>query len=302
MIDAKKLGPDGCKYLGTPYSAMDCQEFWERVLKDCGLKMDLGGSNSWYRYMMKHGWCGTPEECAKTFGGIPIGATLYIHEAVSESTPAQFKDDGIGDITHMGIYTGMTGKEMAQIAIEDGVSHADKYNYGDGALHSSSSRDGVCTSKFAGKTIKNGGWNRVGLLLEKIAYDGTTPPEPEPEPPFDPDPEPDKAIVVAESGSTVKMRARPTQNCSLYWDVPIGAEVDVYEWNASTDKKGQEWAEISWAGQMGYMIQEFLKDEDEPKPAPAKKTWVVIIPGLSMEQADALVRSYPGAHMEEGSG
>ena len=298
MIDAKKLGPDGCKYLGTPYSKMDCQAFWERVLKDCGLNMDLGGSNSWYRYMMQHGWVGTPEECTKTFGGVPIGATLFIHEAVSESTPAQFRDDGIGDITHMGIYTGMTGKEMAQIAIEDGVKHADKYNYGDGALHSSSSRDGVCTSKFAGKTIPNGGWNRVGLLLEKIVYDGTTPPEPPP----DPHPEPDKAIVVAESGSTVKMRARPTQKCKLYWDVPIGAEVQVDEWNAETDSEGQVWAEISWDGKNGYMIQSYLRDEDVPQPAPPGTTWIVTIPGLSLEQAKALVRSYPGATMEEGFG
>lgn len=298
MIDAKKLGPDGCKYLGTPYSKMDCQAFWERVLKDCGLNMDLGGSNSWYRYMMKHGWVGTPEECAKTFGGIPIGATLYIHEAVSESTPAQFRDDGIGDITHMGIYTGMTGKEMTQIAIEDGVKHADKYNYGDGALHSSSSRDGVCTSKFAGKTIPNGGWNRVGLLLEKIVYDGTTPPEPPP----DPHPEPDKAIVVAESGNTVKMRARPTQNCKLYWDVPIGAEVQVDEWNAETDSKGQVWAEISWDEKSGYMIQSFLRDEDEPQPQPGEKSWIVIIPGLTLKQAEELAASWPGATIEEGHG
>ena len=294
MIDAKKLGPDGCKYLGTPYSTMDCQAFWERVLKDCGLNMDLGGSNSWYRYMMKHGWVGTPEECVKTFGGVPIGATLFIHEAVSESTPAQFRDDGVGDITHMGIYTGMTGKEMTQIAIEDGIKHADKYNYGDGALHSSSSRGGVCTSKFAGKTIQNGGWNRVGLLLEKIVYDGTTPPEPGPEP--DPPFEPETAIVVAESGSTVKMRAKPTQECRYYWNVPVGSEVEVYEWDAAMDKKGQEWSRISWAGQDGYMMKEFLRDEDEP----AAETWTVTIPGLSYEQAEGLCMDWSGATMKRG--
>ena len=295
MIDAKKLGPDGCKYLGTPYSEMDCQKFWERVIRDCGLDMDLGGSNSWYRYMMKHGWVGTPEECAETFGGVPIGATLFIHEAVSESTPAQFRDDGVGDITHMGIYTGMTGKEMTQIAIEEGVKHADKYNYGDGALHSSSSRDGVCTSKFAGKTIKNGGWNRVGLLLEKIAYDGTTPPEPRPEPTPTP-PEPDKAIVVAESGDTVKMRTKPTQECRYYWNVPVGSEVTVYKWDAAMDKKGQEWSRISWSGQDGYMMKEVLRDEDEP----AAETWTVTIPGLSYEQAEELCMDWSGATMKRG--
>ena len=154
------------------------------------------------------------------------------------------------------------------------------------------------------KSIK--GWGYFGEL-PWIEYEAA--PEPPPEPPFDPDPEPDpeKAIVVAESGNTVKMRARPTQSCNLYWDVPIGAEVDVYEWDASTDKKGQVWSEISWAGQTGYMIRKFLRDEDEEEtpeipPDPPGTIWIVIIPGLSREQAEALVTSYPGASMEEGSG
>lgn len=298
MIDAKKLGPAGCKYMGTPYSEMDCQAFWERTLKDCGIKMDLGGSNSWYRYMMKHGWCGTPEECVKTFGGIPVGATLYIRKDVSESTPAQFRDDGIGDITHMGIFTGMTGKEMVQIALDAGVSHADKYNYGDGAINSSSSRGGVCTSKFAGKSI-SGGWNRIGLWLDSIVYDGTTPPEPGPEPAPSPEPpDPEYAIVVAESGSTVKMRAKPTQSCDLYWDVPIGAEVLVYEWDAKVDKKGQAWSRILWARQDGYMMKEFLRDEDEPDDHSG--FWTVTITGLTYDQAEELCMDWGGATMKRG--
>ena len=296
MIDAKKLGPAGCRYLGTPYTTMDCQAFWERTLKDCGVKKDLGGSNSWYRYMMKHGWCGTPEECRKTFGGIPEGATLYIRKDVSDSTPAQYRDDGIGDITHMGIFTGMTGKEMVQIALDAGVSHADKYNYGDGAINSSSSRGGVCTSKFTGKSI-SGGWNRVGLWLEQISYGDTPEPGPEPK-------EPDTAIVVAESGSTVKMRAKPTQKCGLYWDVPICAEVTVYDWDAATDEKGQPWSRIRWAGQDGYMLTEFLRDEDEPDtpvdPDDHSGLWTVTITGLTYDQAEELCMDWGGATMKRG--
>ena len=293
MIDAKELARSGCKHLGTPYSKMDCQKLWEKMLSDCGLKMNLGGSNSWYRYIMEHGWCGTPEECVKTFGCIPQGATLFIHEKVSESTPAQFRDDGIGDIIHMGDYTAMTGEEMVEIALEEGVSHADKYNYGDGAIHSSSSREGVCTSKFAGKTIPNGGWNRVGLFLEKIEYHGIEPgPEPGPEPkPI----EPDRAVVVAENSKPVKMRAKPTQDCGLYWEVPVGSEVDVYEWEASVDKKGQTWSKISWAGQGGYMIKEFLQPEGDPGGL-----WTVTIPNLSYEEAEQLCMDWSEAIMKRG--
>ena len=293
LIEAKELSKSGCKYLGTPYSEIDCQKLWEKMIADCGLKMDLGGSNSWYRYIMQHGWCGTPEECKATFGGVPQGATLFIREDVSASTPAQFLDDGIGDITHMGVYTALSGKEMVQIAEESGVKDASQYNKGDGAIHSSSSRGGVCTSKFAGKTIPNGGWNRVGLFLDKISYESIEP---------GPDPEPvqhDTAIVVADNGSTVKMRAKPTQSCNLYWNVPIGSEVTVYEWNASTDKKGQVWSRIRWAGQDGYMIKEYLRDEYEPDYL---ETWIVTIPGLSKDEAEKLVAAYPGATMEQGRG
>lgn len=298
MVDAKELARAGCKYLGTPYKEIDCQKLWEKMLADCGLKMDLGGSNSWYRYIMEHGWCGTPEECKKEFGCIPQGATLFIREDVSESTPEKFRHDGIGDITHMGDYTAMTGAEMVQIATEAGVKDAGKYNRGDGAIHSSSSKGGVNTSKFAGKTIPNGGWNRVGLFLDKISYAGISPepgpgPDPGPEPP-----DPEYAIVFAESGSTVKMRAKPTQSCDLYWDVPIGAEVLVYEWDAKVDKKGQPWSRIRWAGIDGYMMKEFLRDVD--KPDDHSGFWTVTITGLTYDQAEELCMDWGEATMKRG--
>lgn len=298
MIDAKKLGPAGCRYLGTPYSEMDCQAFWERVLKDCGIKMNLGGSNSWYRYMMKHGWCGTPEECVKTFGGIPVGATLYIRKEVSESTPAQFRDDGIGDITHMGIFTGMTGKEMVQIALDAGVSHADKYNYGDGSINSSSSRGGVCTSKFAGKSI-SGGWNRIGLWLDSIVYDGTTPPEPGPEP----KPEPTTAMVYAENDFPVKMREKPSTSCKLYDPVPCGSIVEVLAKDCSTDKDGNVWSQISYGMRTGwYMMSKFLLFMEAIPVEEAIPSGLVsvTVPNLTEEQANDLLAKYPGSFIVRG--
>lgn len=298
MIDAKKLGPTGCRYMGTPYEKMDCQAFWERVLKDCGIKMDLGGSNSWYRYMLKHGWCGTPAECVKTFGGIPVGATLYIRKDVSESTPAQFRDDGIGDITHMGIFTGMTGNEMVQIALDAGVSHADKYNYGDGAINSSSSRGGVCTSKFAGKSI-SGGWNRVGLWLDSIVYDGTTPPEPGPEP----KPEPTTAMVYAENDFPVKMREKPSTSCKLYDPVPCGSIVEVLAKDCSTDNTGNVWSQISYGMRTGwYMMSKFLlfKETFPADEAIPFGLVAVTIPNLTEEQANDLLAQYPGSFIVRG--
>ena len=62
MISGRQLAEAGYKYLGTPYSQMDCQAFVEQCLLDAGLDWNLAGSNSWYRTM---DWTGTPEECVQ---------------------------------------------------------------------------------------------------------------------------------------------------------------------------------------------------------------------------------------------
>ena len=129
----------GDKYIGTTYSQMDCQAFVEQCLADAGLRVDLAGSNAWYRAMT---WVGTPEDCREKFGSIPVGAFLYILEQNGRE-PEKYKADGIGNASHIGLYI---GRDL-------------------GAIHSSYSRNSVCYSYFAGSTI-NGGWNRVGLWNE----------------------------------------------------------------------------------------------------------------------------------------
>ena len=149
------------------------------------------------------------------------------------------------------------------------------------------------TSPTAKKDTKLGNWTWFGKL-PWVEYGDTPGPGPEPTPP---EPQTDWAIVVAETGNTVKMRAKPTQACKLYWDVPVGAEVQVYQWNAATDKKGQVWASIAWAGQDGYMMQEFLRDEEEPA---GEETWTVTISGLTYEQAEDLCMNWGNATMQRG--
>lgn len=136
------------------------------------------------------------------------------------------------------------------------------------------------TSPTAKKDSSLGNWKYCGKL--PWVKHGE---EPEPEPGPDPEPEPETewATVVAEKGSTVKMRAKPSTSCRLYWDVPVGSTVMVLE-------KGAEWTRIQWAGQAGYMMNRFLMFEEQPAGG-----YTVIIPGLTEEQADAIVREYPGA-------
>ena len=159
VVDGNKLGAVGFEYLGVPYSKMDCQAFVERCLADCGLRMDLAGSNAWYREVRAHGWVGTPEECTAIYGGVPTGAFLFIllHDG---GEPEKYKPDGLENANHIGICTGTRGE---------------------GAIHSSSSRGCVCESKFKGKTIPNGGWNMVGMCDSLDFKDFPDGPEPEPE-------------------------------------------------------------------------------------------------------------------------
>ena len=232
--DLLKVAP---KYIGTPYSKMDCQAYVERCLHDIGISDNLPGSNAWYRRMT---WTGSPEECKASFGIIPPGAFLFILKH-DDGEPEKYKPDGIGNASHIGIYTGMTGAEMCQAS---GISGADRYNFGDGAINSSSTHASVCTSKFAGKAI-SGGWNRIGLW-DALSYDITFPGGGT----YTGD-DTMTATVWAQGGATVNMRSKATRSAPLVDQVPIGDTVTVLD-------KGSEWSRVSWRGKTGYMMTEFL--------------------------------------------
>ena len=116
MKSANDLIRSAPNYLGVPYSHLDCQAFVERCLRDIGIDKNLPGSNAWYREVKDHGWVGTPEECKQKYGLIPPGAFLFILEQNGKE-PEKYKGDGIGNASHIGIYTGMSGSEMVKIAL-----------------------------------------------------------------------------------------------------------------------------------------------------------------------------------------
>ena len=91
----------------------------------------------------------------------------------------------------------------------------------------------------------------------------------------------DWATVWAEKGSTVKMRAKPSTLCRLYWEVPVGAQVVLMN-------QGDTWSEIIYAGQSGYMMTKFLREGE------AVPLYTVTIKGLTKEQAEELARTYGG--------
>ena len=273
MVDGNQLGDVGFKYLGTPYSQMDCQAFVERCLADCGLRKDLAGSNAWYREVNKNGVILTPEECVKQLGCVPKGAFLFILEHDGKE-PEKYKPDGLGNASHIGLCT---------------------IPRGEGAIHSSASRGCVAESKFRQKTI-NGGWNRVGLW-NRVAYDyggggGTPAPEPEP------DPEKKTAIVgnVPEGNrQDVNFRTRPSTNATLIDRIKCGETVEVLS-------EDGEWAKVRWHGYTGYIMEKFLiYDEPEPDdPAePAEQLYYVTIHDLPKALAEEITNTYGGSINEE---
>ena len=234
MISAETVSLQGDKYLGTPYSRMDCQGFVERCLADAGLKKDLAGSNAWYREVRRNGWVGTPEECRARFGRIPTGAFLFILKQDGGEAARGYKDE-LGNASHIGLYTGR----------------------GQGAIHSSSSRGCVAESTFAGKTIRTGGWNTVGLWKEldygndinvqlghreeakqMAAMIQTT--------------LTGAATVSSTNGKPVRVRAKPTTKSSIVTTLPIGTAVEVVE----TDG---DWCRIAYA-QTGWMMKQYLSE------------------------------------------
>ena len=246
MIDGKQLGTVGFAKIGTPYSEMDCQKFVEWCLEQCGLKMDLAGSNAWFREVMNNGVIMTPEECVRELGTVPAGAFLFILEQ-DGGEPAKYKPDGLGNASHIGLVTGK----------------------GEGAIHSSASRGCVAESKFQNKTI-NGGWNRVGLH-NAVKYDftqggGKDPgedPEPVPSPEPAPTPVREFAIVWSENDLPVNTRKGPGRNYvqSMAGKLPVGETVEILK---RTTNNGEEWCQIRAQDRHGatwtcWMMGKFLQ-------------------------------------------
>lgn len=273
VVNGDQLGSVGFQYLGVPYSKMDCQAFVEQCLRDCGLNRNLAGSNAWFREVRSHGWVGTPEECTSIYGGVPTGAFLFIlkHDG---GEPEKYKADGLGNASHIGICTGTTGE---------------------GAIHSSSSKGMVCESKFKGKTIPNGGWNRVGLW-DSVDYINFSPQEPAPKPV----PAPSHPLLRKGSkGSAVQELQR--ELIELGYDLsPWGADGDFGNKTRSAVIQFQTEHGLEIDGVVGPMTWAALDEASGHGTVPGDKIYyTVVIPHVTKSVADALTEQYPDVAVTE---
>ena len=121
-----------------------------------------------------------------------------------------------------------------------------------------------------------GNWKYFGSL-PWVAYDGEEESEIPPA---------NMVTVFAESGKTVKMRAKPSALCRLYWDVPVGSSVVLIN-------PGETWSEIIWNQRTGYMMSKYLSNDVK---------YAVIIHGLTKAQADELSQRFPGSNIQAERG
>lgn len=131
-----------------------------------------------------------------------------------------------------------------------------------------------CTGPGIVRDTKLGKWTYRGRL-EKVDYDGTEVVETMVQ----------TATVVADSGSTVKMRSKPSASDGLYWEVPVGAEVQVAEITGG-------WAKVRYGDRTGYMMAAFLDMDGQEAPEEGGSAESVAGGGLVTVQRAALQEVY----------
>ena len=153
------------------------------------------------------------------------------------------------------------------------------------------------TSPSAKTDTKIGKWGYAASLKSQYISDA-----PSPEPPG-PEPTPgQQATVYAENGKPVKMRAKPSTNCGLYDELPVGTKVDVVA------VRSDGWTCVNYGKRQGfYIMTKFLvfdntdgdsgEDDDDDF---VEYEVTVTISGLSIEEAEALKEEYPQAILTVG--
>ena len=97
---------------GFSYQQYDCVGFTNLVRRTVGLGNLFNGTNTMWRDGSLV-WQGTIAQAQSQFGGLPQGCYLFKIKPESDPTyndppiPSQYYMDGIGNVTHVGIYTNM---------------------------------------------------------------------------------------------------------------------------------------------------------------------------------------------------
>ena len=81
-----------------------------------------------------------------------------------------------------------------------------------------------------------------------------------------------KGTVTAKSGSTVKLRQKPGTDCTIYWNIPVGTEVEIVD-------QRENWSKCICGGLTGWMKNEFIRTGGEEELSAAPEPSVSEDPG-----------------------
>lgn len=233
---------------GYTYDELDCQAFVEWAVKQAGGSMRYAGSNDMARNAVTY--LDTLANAQKA-GRLVKGALLFINDGddwggSSASTRNKYSD-GKGNFSHVGLYVGSNA-----LTDRDKSGKSRKCD----VVHSSSTM-----GRVAGSTIANG-WTHVGWAKE-ISYEGEE------------EAKVTTKQVYAANGKEVNVRKSASKQSAYILKLPVGTEVELLS-------DLGEWSKISYAGQTGYIMSEFLAD--------VQSTESVTSGGTLEERVEALER------------
>lgn len=210
------------------YSKEKCDGFIKECIRQCGGKLDASGTNNIFRNHCSL----TADFTWRKPAGLEIGDMLFIREEVSGDTPAQYRNDGIGDVNHIGIFVGPIPGYAPEYCV----------------IHSSQSR-----GKVAASTLQNA-WNRRGQL-ECLNHASSQAQEDGGEAPGDAvpsaalgrksaEPGPGQAKVVTRDRKGLNLREGPDAKAEGIKTMPDDTIVEVLRFQTGAD--GRPWVRVRW--------------------------------------------------------
>ena len=232
---------------GESPQGMDCQGLVRWVMKACGLALPpkKGTNYMWRAALVEKG---TIAECVRRWGGVPLGALVFIRD-YDGGEKARGYDDDEGNVWHV------------YMKIAEGK-----------LIHASAGNERVLTRDFADKEIGNGGPNTYGLLPGVVYGGGDGSPEgdeyEEPlyvedaaedgEPTAQPasrQPGAGEAMVATQEGE-LRLRKEPDGKAKVIKGMPKGHIVKVLDFHGTWAKV--EYADFRGTVHRGWCMSEYL--------------------------------------------
>ena len=224
MLDAKKLCASAEACLGWPYVSpgtndargIDCSGLFVKCYQDQGASIYHGSNTIYRKYCSEKGKLTNASQLQQ-------GMAVFKWNA---KTPSKF-NDGLGDFQHIGLVTSVQPLRI---------------------VHASSAAGCVTTDTKLGK------WAYWGWLKD-VTREAGGPAAPDEMEGGEESSMAEYCTVIAESGSTVNIRAKAKTSAALVERVPIGARVEVLGVCGS-------WTRVKFGSRTGYMMSQFLTAEE----------------------------------------